>query len=70
MSNTLTAVLVACRVAAEELSAQDAARQQRLKDSRTSMRKFFEGFFEQLGYAFGISIGTIVESVLSLFFKK
>ncbi|MGI6462811.1 MAG: hypothetical protein ACOX04_04205 [Candidatus Scatomorpha sp.] len=67
--NTLTSVLVFCRVAAEELSAQDSARQQRLKYSKSSMRKFFEGFFQQLGYSFGIAIGTIVESVLSLFFK-
>ena len=69
VSHTLTAVLVACRVAAEELSAQDSARQERLKCSRSSMRKFFEQFFQQLGYHFGVAIGTIIASVLSFMFK-
>lgn len=66
---TLTAVLVGCRIAAEELSALNAAYAARVKASRSSMRSFFEGFFQKLGYAFGVSIGTVVESVLSLFFK-
>ena len=66
---TLTAVLVGCRAAAEELSAQNAAQQARAKISERSLRSFFESFFERLGYAFGVAIGTIIESAVSLFFK-
>lgn len=68
VSTTLTAVLVACRVAAEELSALNAAKQARLKTSQNSLRSFFEGFFESLGYSFGVAVGTIIEAVLSIFF--
>lgn len=67
---TLTAVLVGCRVAAEELAGQNMAKQERLKTSQTSLRKFLEGFFGKLGYSFGVAVGTIIESALSMFFSN
>lgn len=66
---TLTAVLVGCRAAAEELSAQNAAKQARIKISERSLRSFFESFFERLGYSFGVAVGTIIESAISMFLK-
>lgn len=69
IKTTLSEVIAACLVAAEELHSLELSRQVRLKSSKSSMRTFFESFFSQLGYSFGISIGSLIEAVLSRFFK-
>ncbi len=68
--NTLTEVLVYCRICAEEILIQEEIRRQRINTSEKSLREFLASFLEGLGYSLGVAIGTIIDAVSAFFFKK
>lgn len=68
--STLLEVLACCKICAEEIAAQDSARSKREKISEISLRAFLSKFFEQIGYAFGVAIGTIIDSVTAFILKR
>lgn len=68
--STLLEVLACCKVCAEEIAAQNSARKKRDEISEISLRAFLSKFFEQIGYAFGVAIGTIIDSVTAFLLKK
>lgn len=70
VKSTLIELLAACRVCADEIAAQNVARQVRLTTSELSLRSFLCSFFEKLGYSFGIAIGTLINGVVDYFFHK
>ena len=65
----LMEVLACCRACADELADMDKAKKERTTESKKSFRSFVSGFIEGIGYSFGLSIGTIVDVIISLFFK-
>ena len=65
----LNEVLVFCKVCAKEIEEQERARKRRTEISEVSLRSFASAFFEKLGYAFGVTVGTLVETFVK-FFKE
>lgn len=65
----LIEVLACCRVCAEEIVAQQQAQKKREKFSEISLKSFLSKFFEQLGYSFGVAIGTIIDAVTKYILK-
>ena len=68
--SALIEVLACCRLCAEEIAAQDIARKKRESLSETSLRAFLSKFFERIGYAFGVAVGTIIDAVTTYLLKK
>ena len=68
--DTLIEVLAFCRVCAEEIILQKEAEKQRIITSEKSLRVFLGSFLEKLGYSFGVAVGTIIDIISNLFFKK
>lgn len=66
----LTEVLACCKVCAEEIAAREAARKRRDSLSEVSLRAFLSSFFEKIGYAFGVTIETIIEAVTTFILNK
>ena len=70
IQDTLTEVLVFCRICAEEVLLQNQAKRERITTSEKSLRVFLGSFLERLGYSLGVAVGVIIETVSSIFFKK
>lgn len=70
VKSTLIELLAACRVCANEIAAQNAAKQERLRISEISLRAFLSKFFEKLGYSFGLAIGTLIDAVVDYILPK
>ena len=70
VQDTLTEVLVLCRVCAEEVLLQNKAKKERITSSEKSLRVFLGSFLERLGYSLGVAVGVIIEAVSSFFFIK
>ena len=70
VKTTLIELLAACQVCADEIAAQNAAKQARTKVSETSLRTFLNRFLEKLGYTFGLAIGTLVNAAVDYILRK
>lgn len=70
VKNTLIELLAACQVCADEIAAQDKARQARLRASEISLREFLSNFFGKLGYSFGLAIGTLINAIVDYLLRR
>lgn len=67
---TLVEVLASCKACADEMRMQNKYKGARDDLTSVSIRAFITKMFEQIGYSFGVSIGTLIESALAFFGKQ
>ncbi len=63
----LSEVLVFCKVCAQEIEGQERAKKRRSELADASLRSFASAFFKQLGCAFGVALGSLVEAFVKFF---
>lgn len=67
VQGALTEVLAFCRACAVELKEQELAKARRKELSEASLRNFATAFFEKLGYTFGVTLYTLIETFVKFF---
>ena len=67
VQKALIETLAFCKACAEEIKEQERARKQRKRISEESLRSFAKGFFEKLGYFFGVAVGSLVDAFVKFF---
>lgn len=65
----LSEVLAFCKVCAKEIEKQERAKKRRTEIAEVSLRSFAIAFFEKIGCAVGVTVGTLVD-IFVKFFKK